>query len=240
MNYGFEINPRDVLGVSSEASLAEIHEAFRLKSKKHHPDVGGDDWAFRVVTRSYEVLSSQRVLNRFSAAEREEIPPDLIRSRPENSHAGKTAGEREGEWVRKGVEDIQLSADKLVDVELFTLRYELDSPLEFLQAPEDRNLSCCMTLTWPSPEHPEIDPKSKESAASLKIMVKLFGSMPRKTRAVASWSRVTDGRLVGWLNYPTAIQAYQAFEYLHEALLAKGLGTKQRTREMFLSRDGLL
>ena len=240
MNYGFEIDPRDVLGLSSEASLAEIHEAFRAKSKKHHPDVGGDEWAFRMVTRSYEILSSQRVLHRFSAAERAEVAPDLIRPQPQSPNAGQATAQREGEWVRKGVEDAQLPADKLVDVELFTLRYELDSPLEFLQAPENRNLSCCMTLTWPSPERPEIDPKSKESAATLKVLVKLFGSMPRKSRAVSSWSRVTDGRFVGWLNYPTAIQAYQAFEYLHESLLAKGLGTKQRTREMFLSRDGLL
>ena len=38
--------------------LDEIHEAYRLKSKKHHPDLGGDGWGFRMVTRAYEVLKT--------------------------------------------------------------------------------------------------------------------------------------------------------------------------------------
>jgi len=38
--------------------LDEIHEAYRSKSKKHHPDLGGDEWAFRMVTRAYEVLKT--------------------------------------------------------------------------------------------------------------------------------------------------------------------------------------
>ena len=43
---------------SPAASLDEIHEAYRSKSKKHHPDLGGDEWAFRMVTRAYEVLKT--------------------------------------------------------------------------------------------------------------------------------------------------------------------------------------
>ena len=49
---------RTVLGVGPNASLDEIQDAYRAKSKKHHPDVGGDEWAFRMVVRAYEVLKT--------------------------------------------------------------------------------------------------------------------------------------------------------------------------------------
>ena len=56
--HSFSLDPRTVLGVTPAASLDEIHEAFRSKSKKHHPDLGGDEWAFRMVARAYEVLKA--------------------------------------------------------------------------------------------------------------------------------------------------------------------------------------
>jgi DnaJ domain len=56
--HSFSLDPRTVLGVSSTASMDEVHEAYRAKSKKHHPDLGGDEWAFRMVTRAYEVLKT--------------------------------------------------------------------------------------------------------------------------------------------------------------------------------------
>jgi hypothetical protein len=54
--HSFSLDPRTVLGVGPDASAEEIHAAYRAKSKKHHPDRGGDEWAFRMVTRAYEVL----------------------------------------------------------------------------------------------------------------------------------------------------------------------------------------
>ncbi len=56
--HSFSLDPRTVLGVGPDASLEEIHAAYRAKSKKHHPDCGGDDWAFRMVARAYEVLKT--------------------------------------------------------------------------------------------------------------------------------------------------------------------------------------
>jgi hypothetical protein len=56
--HSFSLDPRTVLGVGPDASLEEIHDAFRAKSKKHHPDRGGDEWAFRMVARAYEVLKT--------------------------------------------------------------------------------------------------------------------------------------------------------------------------------------
>jgi hypothetical protein len=56
--HSFSLDPRTVLGVAPNAALDEIHEAYRAKSKKHHPDLGGDEWAFRMVARAYEVLKA--------------------------------------------------------------------------------------------------------------------------------------------------------------------------------------
>ncbi len=56
--HAFSLDPRTVLGVGPSASPDEIREAYHAKSKKHHPDVGGDEWAFRVVARAYEVLKA--------------------------------------------------------------------------------------------------------------------------------------------------------------------------------------
>ena len=56
--HAFSLDPRTVLGVGPDASMEEIHEAYRMKSKKHHPDMGGDEWAFRMVARAYEVLTT--------------------------------------------------------------------------------------------------------------------------------------------------------------------------------------
>jgi DnaJ domain len=60
MTHCFSIDPRSVLGVGVEASMEEIQSAFRDKSKKHHPDLGGDEWAFRMVVRAYEILKTTR------------------------------------------------------------------------------------------------------------------------------------------------------------------------------------
>jgi hypothetical protein len=56
--HSFSLDPRTILGVGPAATAEEIHEAYRAKSKKHHPDMGGDEWAFRMVARAYEVLKT--------------------------------------------------------------------------------------------------------------------------------------------------------------------------------------
>ena len=60
MTHHFSIDPRSILGVGAEASMEEIQSAFRDKSKKHHPDLGGDEWAFHMVVRAYEILKTTR------------------------------------------------------------------------------------------------------------------------------------------------------------------------------------
>ena len=55
-----QINPYDVLGVSKDASDAEIKKAYRKLSKKYHPDLNhepGAEQKFKEVNEAYEILS---------------------------------------------------------------------------------------------------------------------------------------------------------------------------------------
>ena len=60
-SFSFELDPQKVLGVSGEATLEEIRAAYREKAKRYHPDAGGEDWTFRILAQSYEILSTARV-----------------------------------------------------------------------------------------------------------------------------------------------------------------------------------
>ncbi len=77
MTHTFQFDPNSILGVPSGASLREIRDAYHQKSLKHHPDKGGDEWAFRMVVRAYEILTTARVVNRAGVN-----PPPSSSSRP--------------------------------------------------------------------------------------------------------------------------------------------------------------
>lgn len=50
------MDPKKILGVDSHATKEEITRAYREKIRKHHPDLGGDAWAFQQVQEAYESL----------------------------------------------------------------------------------------------------------------------------------------------------------------------------------------
>lgn len=51
------MNFYETLGLSEEATDAEIKKAYREKAKEAHPDKGGDEESFKQLARAYEVLS---------------------------------------------------------------------------------------------------------------------------------------------------------------------------------------
>lgn len=50
----------DILGVSRDASDAEIKKAFRKLAQKHHPDAGGNEEEFKKISEAYETLSDPK------------------------------------------------------------------------------------------------------------------------------------------------------------------------------------
>ena len=51
------MNLYEILGISKDATPAQIKAAYRRKAKEHHPDKGGDEEVFKEIQPAYEVLS---------------------------------------------------------------------------------------------------------------------------------------------------------------------------------------
>lgn len=64
---------REVLGVSSASTPAEIRRAYHAAAKRAHPDSGGDEGAFRQVVDAYRRLSEPGA---------EDVPPTAADARP--------------------------------------------------------------------------------------------------------------------------------------------------------------
>ena len=161
----FQIDPSAVLGIGRDATLEQIRDAYRLTVKRHHPDAGGEDWAFRVVSQAYQVLSQARVAN---AASRESAAPSRAYQKagataaaggrtsengPTRSSAqsAKATGSRPftarrfdpNESVRRGVHESAVDRTLLVDVEKLSIRYQSEGIwLITDRSNEDRILSC--------------------------------------------------------------------------------------------------
>ena len=88
--------------------MLEHFDAYRQKCKTFHPDVGGEEWAFRVLVQSYEMLSTARVLCATRVEPRAHAP------------TGPTTAQRhepDAETVRGGIHDQNVAPELLVGVE---------------------------------------------------------------------------------------------------------------------------
>lgn len=233
MTYTFEIDPAQVLGVRNDASLEQIRDAYRARSKKYHPDLGGDEWAFRLVARSYEVLSRARVSGRL-AAEAAAPPP---RSAPTVDPVTTRPTDPEGASVRKGVRDQVEHPTLLVDVELLLLRMELENPYDVIAVPaSDRNLSCSLNVSWPITMPDDAGPGPDRTTLGSKVAA-AFNDVLVRSQPTSSWQDHGPTSFKGWLSYATAQRCYGGFNLLRTALKARGLGVNQRIREIIIPRD---
>jgi curved DNA-binding protein CbpA len=73
-------NPYDELGISKDADLDAIHQAYRLRAKETHPDVGGSEEAFANVQLAYAILMDIGARDKFDKTGKFEEPkPDNLR-----------------------------------------------------------------------------------------------------------------------------------------------------------------
>jgi hypothetical protein len=54
------LQPHEVLGVTADASAAEVTDAFRRYALRHHPDRGGDTAVFQTGVDAYRRLTGRR------------------------------------------------------------------------------------------------------------------------------------------------------------------------------------
>lgn len=240
MNYALQFDPFEVLGVTGASNLTEIRDAYHAKSKKYHPDAGGDSWAFRVITRSYEILSTARVMGRACEEEEREAARQATRSQQQDqpqrepTSGPRSAGHEMG--ARVGLMDHDVPKERLVDVEFLLLRFELNDPGDFLMvAARDRNLSCNLSITWPAADSSKVD--EAETRRAVTVIEKSVKAALKATRAISHASRADQGRFVSWLSYSTAQEAEKAFQAFRAALKLQGFGVLQTIREVTIPRD---
>ncbi|HEV3165804.1 MAG TPA: J domain-containing protein [Isosphaeraceae bacterium] len=227
MIHGFQLDPHAILGVSQGSSAQQIRDAYREKTKKHHPDHGGDEWAFRVVVRAYEILNTT---------------PSSVREAP--TYAPSSSAQRPGpkpsqsERVRPGVQDKISDPLKVIDVEILWLRYAVADLFELVGSDsEDTNLSGSINIVWPSATHPNAPHSAAQDAEILHSLDGVFDDMRVRTRVVSSRCKREANRFTGWLSYPSGDRAWAAFKILHDLLKARGLGVRQWTRDLIIPRD---
>jgi DnaJ-like protein len=227
--FSFEIDPLQVLGVSADATLDQIRDAYRQKAKKYHPDAGGEDWAFRILSQAYELLCSARVIR---AAHFE---PSTRAGRP-TPPAGASP---KAETVHAGIHDKDVDPSRIVAVEHLCVRYLWDdaSYLWLTQGvpEEQRFLSCSLNINWPDATRPDRSVPIRDRAV-VATLSEVFDALIISTRAIASRSRIDDDRFAGWLSYSSFDRSWKALKALHEGLRAHGLGLRQWSRDLFLPR----
>ncbi|MFK7766800.1 MAG: DUF5658 family protein [Mariniblastus sp.] len=79
------MDPWKILGIEKGASREVVQKAYRAKVRKHHPDMGGDDWAFHQVQEAYEALvNPDSVQKKAPATKRPASPSPSKNSSPKN------------------------------------------------------------------------------------------------------------------------------------------------------------
>jgi hypothetical protein len=256
--HAFSLDPRTILGVGPDASMEQIHEAYRAKSKKHHPDMGGDEWAFRMVARAYEVLKTTAEapasVPSWEARGADVAGPgrsgewawtwDARSRRPDDSAAssqanGAEAPDEPDEADRaasssSAVQEPRLDASRIrtVGVELVWTRFEKDAPALLSERDaDDATLSVCMVIAWPPEELAHRTAEFPAAAETLRTLIDLFEQLHNQEAVVAGRSRIEDGRFVGWLSYPDVLTAQDAIVALRETCRTRGLSIKLQTRD---------
>lgn len=239
-SFSFEIDPHAVLGVPQGASLEEIRDAYRSKSKKYHPDVGGEDWTFRVLTQSYELLSTARVM-RATHSERAAASRPTAAPEAGPSTSARPKHEARTETTHAGLIDKDVPAHRRVAVELLCVRYLWDHA-SFLQlnqkTPEgDRFLSSSLNIAWPDPEVGRLDIPDEERGEILAALDGAFEHLVISTRAVSEQRHLEDGVFSGWLTYSSFDRTWRVVQEMRKALNARGLGIRQWSRDLFIPRN---
>lgn len=241
-SFSFDIDPYAVLGVTSDASLQEIRDAYRAKSKKYHPDAGGEDWTFRILAQAYELLSTNRVMRATRAEPPRAAAEPAARAHP-HAHArdAHPKSEPKSESVYAGIVDKDVASHRRVAVELLCVRYLWDQAsylwLNQKSSDDDRFLSCSINVAWPDRAQGPFQVDHDEESEILASLGEVFDHLVLATRAVTSRSHIHDDGFSGWLTYSSFDRTWKAVRQLQESLHSRNLGIRQWSRDLFIPRN---
>lgn len=217
MPVGKDLDPYLVLGLDRGCSAKELRDAYHKKSLKHHPDHGGDDWAFKIVVRAYEDLSK--------IVERERL-------------AGLSRDVADRGRIRAGVHDRKLDPSRLVLVEIVWMRFEVGDLVNFFaDRSEDRNLSGSLKISWPPDEFVAEAHSLPNADRILGALNAAFDELRHRTFPTSANSEIANGRFQATLGYGNGHAASDAFKVFHVGLQARGLGARQWTRDVTIPRE---
>jgi hypothetical protein len=226
--FSFEIDPLKVLGVTADATLEQIRDAYRQKAKRYHPDAGGEDWIFRILSQAHELLCSARVVRATHFATSPRPPAARPRSEPSS------------ETLHPGIHDKDVDPSRVVGVEHLCVRYLWDDASYLWMGqgvPEqERFLSCSLNINWPDAARMEPGATIPDHEEILAALAELFDATIIGTRVINSRSHVENDRFAGWLSYSSFDRSSKALQGLHQALRQSGLGMRQWSRDLFLPR----
>ena len=237
--------------------MEEIDRAYRAKSKKHHPDLGGDEWAFRIVAHSFEILKSTAgsvgEKRLFATAV---VPDKSSWSARTGTEAGEPSASSSG-WSDAGFyadatrfngaetatdEEAEFPSQDLspspvefqtVEAELIWIRFAFagtpDAPLD--QEESQTTLSVCMVICWPKASFVTRAVQFADAPEILHHVIDSFELLRNQAPTLASRSRIEDGQFVGWLSYPDVVQAMMGFESLKNTLSSHQIQVELRTRD---------
>jgi DnaJ domain len=237
-SFTFDIEPHTVLGVTPNATLAEIRDAYRQKCKIFHPDAGGEEWAFRILVRSYEMLSTARVVK----ATRDE--PGRARPGPDAGVGDRSMDRRpepSAESLRGGIHDASVQATRILAVEHLCVRYLWDDAaylwLVRKQPDEERFLSCSLNLTWPDQGVNLADVTDKDATSVVRDLTEIFDHMVVSSRVITSRCHAGEQDFAGWLTYSSFDRSWKALKNLHDAVRSRDLGLRQWSRDLFIPKN---
>jgi curved DNA-binding protein CbpA len=67
-----------ILGVTPDVSMGDLKKAYRDKSRRHHPDKGGDASLFRGIAEAYKILSNPQTRARYDQTGQTTAAPDVL------------------------------------------------------------------------------------------------------------------------------------------------------------------
>jgi DnaJ domain len=228
-SFSFDIDPQAVLGVPADATLEQIRGAYHQKCKTFHPDAGGEEWAFRVLVQSYEMLSTARVLRATRA--------EPVRGQGATAPSAARHHDPSAETVRGGLHDQNVPLERMVGVEHLCVRYLWDDAaylwLTQKQSDEERFLSCSLNLSWPD----QGQVATEEATHIILALNEIFDHMVVSTRVITSRTHSGDDGFAGWLSYSSFDRSWKALRSLHDAVRSRGLGLRQWSRDLFIPKN---